>query len=122
VDPIAEPPENADDWSNEEWLEWLKATDSVEDASEVRDEPRSTAPPIVRSAGGQVLGQAMIGLANALYGPKDDNVAIVEEASEPEPDEPFTLHLDPDHPERSSVIFKPVSEASEEDGHREEGR
>jgi hypothetical protein len=112
VDPIVEPPENADDWSNEEWLEWLKATDTADVPNEV-DGDRITAPRVVHSTGGQVLGQAMIGLANALYGPRDDNAAIIEEASEPEPDEPFTLHLDPDHPERSSVVFKPATREPE---------
>jgi hypothetical protein len=53
-----------------------------------------------------VLGQAMLGMAYAIYGRRDDEVVIVAEGdSEPDEDEPFTVHLDPDHPERSSVVF-----------------
>jgi hypothetical protein len=53
----------------------------------------------------------MLGLAYAIYGRRDDEVVIVAEGdSEQGEDEPFTVHLDPDHPERSSVVFRPVSE------------
>jgi len=41
----------------------------------------------------------MLGLAQAIYGPKDEElVVIVEGAGEPEEDEPFRVRLDFEHP------------------------
>jgi hypothetical protein len=49
----------------------------------------------------------MLGMANAIYGRLDNEVVIVAEGdSEPDKDDPFSVHLDPDHPERSTVVFK----------------
>jgi len=109
VDPAVpdEPPVDPEEWTDDQWIAWLRATDAEADTAE------STAPvtPVGRmthSSGGQVLGQAMLGMANMLFGRKDDEVVIVSEGdSEPGGDEPFTVHLDRDHPERSSVVFKP---------------
>jgi hypothetical protein len=101
------PPADPEDWTNEQWIEWLNATDAQ--AGVDRDDPPVTPiGRIARSSGGQVLGQAMLGMANAIFGRQDDEVVIVSEGdTEPDPDEPFTVHLDPDHPERSTVVFRP---------------
>jgi len=106
-EPVApEPPADAEAWTDEEWLVWLKATDD-----EIPDTGASDPRPAVRPrrAGAQVLGEAMVGMARAIYGQQHDEIVIVAEgASEPEDDEPFTVHLDPDHPERSHVVFRDV--------------
>jgi hypothetical protein len=104
----AGPPDDPEDWSDEQWLEWLEATDADPDSpADADEEPTTVLGRAVRSTGGQLLGQAMAGLSNAIYGEKDDEVVIVAEGtSEPGKDEPFVVHLDPDHPERSSVVFR----------------
>ncbi|MHB1250563.1 MAG: hypothetical protein ACYC0I_00335 [Acidimicrobiales bacterium] len=104
-----EPPSDPNEWTDEQWLEWLKATDDV-----LAEEPEQAISDLVskiaRSAPGQALGQAMLGMAQAMYGRQDDDVVIVVEGnSETEDDEPFAVQLDLKHPERSSVTFKPES-------------
>lgn len=54
----------------------------------------------------RMLGAAMIGLENAIYGPKEERPGIVVDApGEPPPDGGFQLLLDSEHPERSLVLF-----------------
>jgi hypothetical protein len=104
-EPVApEPPADPEAWTDEEWLVWLKATDVEVAGPGAGDQPPAVKP---RRAGAQVLGEAMVGMARAIYGQQHDEIVIVAEgASEPESDEPFTVHLDPDHPERSHVVFR----------------
>ena len=52
----------------------------------------------------------MQGLAQAMFGQKNEIVIVAEGSSEPDGDEPLSLHLDPDHPERSTVVVRPVDE------------
>jgi hypothetical protein len=100
------PPHDPEQWTDDQWLEWLKATDAEGDDGSTRA-PASVADRVVQSVGGQMLGQAMLGLAQAIYGPKQEEVVIVAEgSSEPSEDEPFAVRLNPEHPERSRVIFK----------------
>ena len=97
-----EPPSDPESWSDEQWLTWLKATDVVD----LDDAPTPIVSRVARSAGGQVLGEAMKGLANAMYGPKDEEIVIVIEAGgQALDDEPFTVHIDREHPERSTAVF-----------------
>ncbi len=98
----AEPPDDPDDWTDEQWLAWLEATDPGDD----RD-------PGPRLAGwrshpvGSVLGAAMLGLRDAIYGRTDNEVVIVQEAGgDPPNDDLHDIHLDPDHPERSEVVVR----------------
>jgi len=92
---FADPPTNADDWTDEQWLGWLRATD----ADYPDDRPVTALGRLARSSGGGALGQAMLGLAQAMYGRQDDKVVIVQERAEPDDDDqPFTVRLDPDHP------------------------
>jgi hypothetical protein len=103
TDSSTQPPSDAESWTDEQWLTWLKETDEM---VEVRDEPTPAAFRVTHSAAGQALGDAMRGLANAMYGPKDEDLIIVSEAGgQPEHDEPFVVHLDRDHPERSTAVF-----------------
>ena len=97
------PPSDPEAWTDEEWLAWLKSTDD--------DPPESTDPPSLasraaHSAVGVALGQAMLGLAKAIYGRSDEDLVIVADGEGPSlDDEPFTVHLDFEHPERSSITF-----------------
>jgi hypothetical protein len=102
---VVAPPDDADDWTNEQWIEWLKATD--EPSSEAPERaPATVAGRVVHSTGGQLLGQGMLGLARAIYGRQSEKPAIVVDAgSEPE-DEELTVHLDPDHPENSYAVLR----------------
>jgi len=110
VDPLPDPingrhrpPSDPEDWSDEQWIEWLEETD--DEAPAPSQPSRSPKPRVLGSSGGQILGNAMVGVANALYGRKEDPVVVVQEASGPlEEDEPFELHLDPEHPEDSHVV------------------
>jgi hypothetical protein len=99
------PPADPEEWTDDQWLAWLRATDA--DVPPGGDRPVTTAGRITHSSGGQMLGAAMLGMANAIYGRHDDEVVIVAEGdASPDGEEPFSVHLDPDHPERSSVIFR----------------
>jgi hypothetical protein len=97
----AEPPEDPEAWTDEQWLAWLDATDADErpgGGNGPRPKPRRT---------GNALGVAMLGLRDAIYGRPDDEVAIVNEApGEPPNDELHEIRLDPDHPERSEVVVR----------------
>jgi hypothetical protein len=98
------PPKDAEDWTDDQWLTWLKATDG-----EVTDaiSPPSVASRVVHSTGGQMLGQAMMGLAIAMYGPKQEEVIVVAEGDgEPSEDDPFTVQLNPDQPGKSTITFR----------------
>jgi hypothetical protein len=99
------PPLDPEDWTDDQWIEWLKKTDVVDAEDAAR--PVTALGRITRSAGGSVLGQAMLGLANALYGRDDNEVVIVAEGSaQPDEEKPFAVRLDPEHPERSVVVFR----------------
>jgi hypothetical protein len=58
-----EPPSDPNEWTDEQWIEWLKATDDV--SSVQPDESISkVVRRIVQSTPGQALGQAMLGTPN----------------------------------------------------------
>jgi len=103
--PAGEPPADPEDWTDEEWLAWLEATD-VDTTADLGSGPRLAAwrsHPV-----GSVLGAAMLGLRDAIYGRPDDEVAIVQEAGgDPPGGDLHDIRLDPDHPERSEVVVRP---------------
>ncbi len=110
-----DPPADPEEWSDEQWLAWLSATDSEGKSPAGSSASSTKIGRVAHSTGGQVLGQAMVGMARAIYGRHDDEVVIVAAAdSEPNPDEPFTVHLDPEHPERSSVVFRTEPDSDSE--------
>ncbi len=97
------PPDDPEDWTDEQWLEWLEMTD-----------PGDTIDPGPRLAAwrshpvGSVLGAAMLGLRDAIYGKPGEDIVIVQEAAGDPPDSDLhDLRLDPDHPERSEVVVRP---------------
>jgi len=60
-----------------------------------------------------MLGAAMTGLDNAMFGEKEERPGVVVDAPGDPPDDlPFQIILDPDHPERS-VVFFAASKADE---------
>lgn len=99
------PPEDPEAWTDEQWLSWLRATDASGER-DVDDTPPTLTERAANSAVGAVLGQAMLGLARAIYGRAEQDLVIVADGEGPlGDDEPFTVHLDFEHPERSSVAF-----------------
>lgn len=103
---IVQPPSDPNEWSDEKWLEWLKATDEIP-FDEFEESISEVVKRIVQSSPGQVIGLAMLGMAQAIYGRQQDEIVIVVEGNgECADDEPFAVRLDFDHPERSSVTFK----------------
>ncbi len=106
-DPLVDggPPEDPESWTDAQWLAWLRATDT-DDASDIGEARPTLTERAANSAVGAVLGQAMLGLAKAMYGRSDEDLVIVADGEGPSlDDEPFTVHLDFEHPERSSITF-----------------
>jgi hypothetical protein len=98
-----DPPSDPEDWTDEQWLEWLEATD---DPGEAPDGARP-ARRHSRHRGG-AMGAAMLGLRDAIYGPPDDQIVVVVDApGDPPGDDHPEVHLDPEHPERSEVVLRP---------------
>jgi hypothetical protein len=95
------PPDNPDDWSEDEWLEWLAEVDSEAPPDTVNPRRRQ------RSAAASVLGAAMLGLHQAMYGEQQTDIVMVVE-SDGDPPDPQTVevHLDPDDPDASTVMVR----------------
>lgn len=106
------PPQNADEWSDQQWINWLKATDAVKSTDD-QPRPATTGGRVAHSTSGQLLGSAMAGLARALYGPQEEKPAIVVESGEPENDQAIELHLDFEHPDRSFIVLRSDSEPTQ---------
>jgi hypothetical protein len=65
-----------------------------------------------RTATGTVLAAGLLGVADALEGPRDEEVAIVTEyTGEPPFSDPIVLRLDPDAPEDSIVLVRRLPES-----------
>lgn len=54
-----------------------------------------------------VVAAFLVGVDEALRGPRRDEPAIVGEAPGEPDDDPVELRLDGDHPERSVVVLRP---------------
>lgn len=103
-----QPPVDPQDWTDEQWLEWLDATDGQ--AAVPGDEggeggKRPTVAERVRSSpAARGMGGAMVALHEIFYKPKDDEVVIVAQAGADPPDpDALELDLDPEHPEASTA-------------------
>lgn len=107
---MEQPPVDPQDWTDEQWLEWLDATDGQ--ATVPGDEgdrlgERPTVGDRVRSSpAARGMGGAMVALHEIFYKPKDEEVVIMAEAGGDPPD-PDALELDlvPDHPEESTATI-----------------
>jgi hypothetical protein len=102
-----EPPLDPEEWTDEQWLDWLnEQDDAAGEPAPLEERPPRRIP--TESFGAQIIGGAMKGLADALYGPQKKDVEIVSEApGDPLDDDPLELHLDQDHPEDSRAIIRP---------------
>jgi hypothetical protein len=98
---MEEPPEDPDAWTHEQWIAWLDATDTNED-----DDSRPRPPPRLKSTGGVILGAAMTGLHNAIYG-EDNKPDVVIEVEADGKDDGMKIDLDPDDPTHSTVVLRP---------------
>ena len=95
-----EPPQDPDAWTEEQWRAWLAAAPPDPDTG--RAHPLSRAS---RSAGGVVLGAAMFGLEQAIYGERP-KVEVVAEA-EADGLDLGDLDLDADDPAASRISLLP---------------
>lgn len=118
-----QPPEDPDEWSDEEWLGWLEETDACYGESGADGEhPRVVARWRDRPSA-TVLGAAMLGLRDAIYGRPDEEVVIVQDApGDPPDDDTPVVHLDPEHPERSEVVVRPAHGTGQGPGFRRRRR
>ena len=95
------PPEDADAWSDAEWIEWLDSTDD-----DGAPQPYVPSKPKSRSVGGQMLGAAMLGFAEIFYGKREEKQVEVAPAPGPPDDEDITVILDADDPANSEIKFR----------------
>ena len=103
------PPEDPNTWTDDEWFEWLAEVDD-EAPPDATGHPRKP-----RSAVGTVLGAAMVGLANVIYGEKQTDIVMVVEADgDPPDDEVLDVYLDPEDPDASTVTVRPWLEGETE--------
>ena len=105
-------PDDPEEWTDEEWLAWLAETDEVPPAERGGDAHRhrtETTEPSWRSAGlgGRFVAAAMVGMAEAIYGPREKPAIVIDASGDPPGDEPLDVHLDPDRPEDSIVVIRP---------------
>ena len=98
------PPSDPEEWSDEQWIAWLEETDATGGDGDAR--PVTALGRVAHSAGGSTLGHAMLAMANVLNGLEQRKVVIMAEGAQPDEDAPLTLHLDPEHPERSVVVVR----------------
>lgn len=96
---LEEPPEG-DDWTEADWLEWLD--ELPPDPETGRAHPLSR---VASTAGGTVIGAAMLGLEQAIYGRRPE-VEIVAEADGDGLDLGH-LDLDANDPRRSRLTLPP---------------
>jgi hypothetical protein len=73
-------------------------------AGQVEEPPAHWRPR--RSRGGSIMGAAMLGMYQAIYGPVDDEPAIEVVDDEPDGDANLELHLDREVRSRSWIRFK----------------
>lgn len=98
--------------------------DYLDDALESGDddERASPAPPMSRfrhTSIGLTLGAAMSGLGNALEPSKKEDPPVIVEHDEDESRQRVALHLDPDNPADSVILFRAPrhDDAHHDDGH-----
>jgi hypothetical protein len=99
---MEQPPDDPDAWTDEQWMEWLHATED-----DGADDQRVFAPRL-SSPGGVVLGAAMMGLQKGIYGDVE-KPEIVIEAEASGRDDGMKIDLDPDDPSDSTVVVEAKS-------------
>jgi hypothetical protein len=95
---LEEPPQDPDDWTEEQWREWL--ANAPEDPETGRAHPLSR---VTRSTGGIALGAAMLGLDQAIFGEKPKVEVVAEAAASGEGDD--DIDLDDEDPAASRITL-----------------
>lgn len=102
---VEAPPNDPEDWSDEEWQAYLQATaDDTPDLGVAGPDEGATAFRKLRaSAAGSVVGAGMMGLEQALYGerPKDE---VVAEAESDDPHRDRSV-FDPEDPRSATIAI-----------------
>ncbi len=96
---MEEPPEDPEDWTEEEWRAWLATAPPDPETGRAHPLSRVSASP-----SGTVLGAAMLGLEQAIYGERP-KVEIVAEADADGLDL-GDLDLDVDDPASSRMTLR----------------
>jgi hypothetical protein len=96
---MEQPPDDPDAWTEEQWIEWLHATEDDVDVDTRVFAPRLSSPS------GVVLGAAMMGLQKGMYGDVE-KPEIVIEIDAAGRDDGMKIDLDPDDPSESTVIVE----------------
>jgi hypothetical protein len=102
-------PDDPEEWTDEQWLAWLAEGDAAERAAAEAAGPEPPSLPSWRkgTVAGQFLAASMIGLAEAIYGHREEPAIVREAQGEPPDDDPLEVHLDPEHPEESVALIRP---------------
>jgi len=102
---VEAPPNDPEDWSDEEWQAYLQATaaDTPETGVAGADEGAAVFRKLRTSAAGSVVGAGMMGLEQALYGerPKEE---VVAEAESDDPDRDRSV-FDPEDPRAATIAI-----------------
>ncbi len=109
-------PDDPESWSHEEWIAWLKDTDENLDPSgkdSINQDRQTIGSRITHSPSGTILGTAMTAMADVIYGPRNDDVVIVEEAPDAPANQDIEVRLNTKHPERSTVVIRHSHSADE---------
>jgi hypothetical protein len=104
------PPSDPEDWTDEEWQAYLQATaDEADLGGDGADEGAVGYRKLRRSAGGAVIGAAMLGIEQAIYGerPKEE---VVMEAESDDPNRDGSL-FDPEDPRGATISLAPDADA-----------
>lgn len=94
---MEQPPVDPEDWTEEEWQEWLQLTELDPDTE------RRVYAPRLSSPSGVVLGAAMVGLHKGMYGDVEKPEIVVEIGAKGQ-DDGIKIDLDPDDPSHSTVV------------------
>jgi hypothetical protein len=101
-------PDDAEEWTDQQWLAWLEEGDAAERARVAAYGERPVVPSWRKApVAAQFLAASMFAMHDVIYGPREEPAIVIEASGEPPNDEPLDVHLDPDHPEESVVIVKP---------------
>ena len=106
---MTQPPDDPQEWTDEQWLAWLAEVDAAAEAGQLGDDDDAGQPrPSFREGlGGKLLAASMRGLAEAMYGPKEEPAIVVDANGDPPGTDGLDVRLDPDHPEQSVVVVRP---------------
>jgi hypothetical protein len=100
------PPEDPEQWTDEEWLAWLDETDGQGESGPPPGEPVQPARDRLPT-GGRLLYASMHGLHEVIYGQVDEPAIVIEASGDSDDPESLEVHLDTEHPEDSTVTVRP---------------